>query len=115
MHIFRFVNHETLVCQLLGIKPRQLEKMSAKQLLEALYGLDRQITNPNAQDAALQLAGLSMQKATRSGVCATVQKKPALAGHFIGRVDNPTGDWIEMYNWLIAARDGAAIGDEKQT
>ena len=45
MDIFRFVTPETLICKLLGIKARQLERMSAKQLLDELYGLDRKRQN----------------------------------------------------------------------
>ncbi|WP_153160909.1 hypothetical protein [Zoogloea sp. 1C4] len=111
MHIFRFVSPEALVCKLLGIKPRQLERMSVKQMLERLYGLDQQITDPNAKDAALQLAALAMQRAVLSAVETSVKSNPALAEHFLERMDDATGDWIALYNWLIAARDGAAIKD----
>ncbi len=114
MDIFRFVTPETLICKLLGIKARQLERMSAKQLLDELYGLDRKITDPNAKDAALQLAALAMQRAVLSEAETSVKSNPALAKHFLERMDGATWDWIALYNWLIAARDGAAIGDDNQ-
>lgn len=116
MYIFRFVDDpKKLICKMVGINLRQLKAMSAEQVIEEIFDNDRPVNGANEIDALLIIAGIFIQKIVFSGIRSSVRKNPALAEHFLKRTDDPTRGWMSLRDDLLAARDDAAIGDDKQT
>lgn len=110
---WKFMSVEQQLKDVLGAKT--LEDVTVTWLAESLFGLARIRTSFYAFYSFLGLLKRAIIKLRISYMGETIKANPELAGVYLMELDDIDHELGLIRTMVIAARDGAAIGDEKQT